>query len=411
MPNTNINYSYNAEIAPEIKDYYDTKLLETVKKDCVYLRDLEPKELPLNQSGTIEFRRAMPLEPNTTPLKEGVTPEGKKIKIESFTATVAPYGDYIESTDELDWRTLDNAQRVHADLLAQQAKESIDDIAKRKLGAGLNVRYAGNKTKRGDITATDVLTGELLKKVVRDLKKNGAKPFADGSFHGIIDSSTAYDLRNDPMFIDVAKYQDGEKFNDLEIGKLAGVRLFETNNGLVYQNESTLVEGIAQMSIVDYVPAEKYFTLKSTELSKLTMDVCRALAGKLVNFVDNAGTGTHTACIDRVTTDGKVYLRYDTPAMATATWKGGNALMKPTGGGSGNAKVYGTLVYGKDFGSMVSLGSGGGKPQTIIKPLGSSGTNDPLNQRQTIAWKVKGFTATITQDLYIVRVEHGATEN
>ncbi len=45
----------------------------------------------------------------------------------------------------------------------------------------------------------------------------------------------------------------------------------------------------------------------------------------------------------------------------------------------------------------------------IIKPVGSSGKEDPLNQFSTIGWKIKGYTATILQDAFIVRIEHGVS--
>ena len=52
---------------------------------------------------------------------------------------------------------------------------------------------------------------------------------------------------------------------------------------------------------------------------------------------------------------------------------------------------------------------GGENVKIIINPPGSSGAADPLEQRGTIAWKVKGFCCAILQDAFIVRIEHGAT--
>ncbi|MBQ5712276.1 MAG: N4-gp56 family major capsid protein, partial [Oscillospiraceae bacterium] len=46
----------------------------------------------------------------------------------------------------------------------------------------------------------------------------------------------------------------------------------------------------------------------------------------------------------------------------------------------------------------------GGGLQTIIKPLGSGGTADPLNQRATVGWKAMK-TAEILVEPYMVRVE------
>ena len=48
--------------------------------------------------------------------------------------------------------------------------------------------------------------------------------------------------------------------------------------------------------------------------------------------------------------------------------------------------------------------------ELITKPLGSSGTLDPINQRASMGWKAKGGTF-IVQDLYMFRYEFsiGAT--
>ena len=77
--------------------------------------------------------------------------------------------------------------------------------------------------------------------------------------------------------------------------------------------------------------------------------------------------------------------------------------------GADGAPVFATVIYGQDAYGDVSLGGNGKNVRVIINPPGSSGAADPLEQRGTIAWKVKGFTTVILQDAYMVRVEHAAT--
>lgn len=60
--------------------------------------------------------------------------------------------------------------------------------------------------------------------------------------------------------------------------------------------------------------------------------------------------------------------------------------------------VHGSLILGKyngEAGTKIVKLEGYGKPQTIIKPLGSAGTNDPLNQKGSIAWKCMGWGGTV----------------
>lgn len=68
--------------------------------------------------------------------------------------------------------------------------------------------------------------------------------------------------------------------------------------------------------------------------------------------------------------------------------------------------VHIAYAYGKDAYACVDLEGGAGKPEIIIKPNGSAGSADPLDQRASAGWK-NCFTAVITQPLALVRVETG----
>lgn len=69
--------------------------------------------------------------------------------------------------------------------------------------------------------------------------------------------------------------------------------------------------------------------------------------------------------------------------------------------------VYGTIVLGANAYGVPDI-AGSSKPETIVKPLGSGGTSDPLNQRGTIGWKA--YLAAIRLDeLCILRVESAAS--
>ena len=87
-------------------------------------------------------------------------------------------------------------------------------------------------------------------------------------------------------------------------------------------------------------------------------------------------------------------------------WKGRSPLLFPFVGGLRNNK---TIIYGKEYCGCVELEGNGKNVSIIIKPAGSSGSDDPLNQRGTIAWKVKGFGAGVLHDNYGVRLEHGVS--
>ena len=51
----------------------------------------------------------------------------------------------------------------------------------------------------------------------------------------------------------------------------------------------------------------------------------------------------------------------------------------------------------------------GAKPRVIIKPSGSAGTADPLDQISSVGWKMDGFGVKLLQPEYAVRIECGFT--
>ena len=70
---------------------------------------------------------------------------------------------------------------------------------------------------------------------------------------------------------------------------------------------------------------------------------------------------------------------------------------------TGALDVYSDIVFGENAYATVSV-KGKGGIQTIIKPLGSSGSADPLDQRGTIGWKAMAGSK-ILNNTYMVRVE------
>lgn len=77
---------------------------------------------------------------------------------------------------------------------------------------------------------------------------------------------------------------------------------------------------------------------------------------------------------------------------------------KFAGAGAAGVDVYATLIIGKDAYGITDI-AGSGAVQNIIKPHGSSGTADPLNQRATSGW-IALFTAIRLEELAILRIEH-----
>lgn len=403
----NLNKTYSPGVAPSVVEYYERSLLENMKPEMVHNRDAQKRTLPEHNGKTVKFRRFTPFAAITEPLAEGVTPAGQTLTETAFTAMVKPYGGHVELTDEINFYLLDNMHQETAKLLADQAALSLDTISRNALNAGMNVQYANSKTSRGALASTDKLTFAEIKTAVRNLKRKNVKPFADGFYHAIVHPDVVHDLTEDTMWKDVSKYQDKVKTERYELGTIYKVKFFESTNAMVFKAQTYIYGTKASLTATAFDAATKCMTVSDS----ISEDDARAMTGLLVNvqITKTSVDSVTPMCIERVdATNKKVYFRW-VPA-STTDWTTTNALkVVPYGGGASGADVYSTLIYGENAFGTIELGGTGRNVQIIINAPGSSGALDPLAQRGTIAWKVKGFCTVILQDDFIVRLESGAT--
>ena len=295
----------------EQKIFYERTLLKRLLPRLVFAQYGQKKSVPKNQGDKVNFRRFNSLPTTTAPLTEGVPPAGAALNVTKVEAKVEQYGNFVRITDKLDLVGIDPVLTETAGLLGENAAETVDEIVREEVVAGTSVMYAGGRANRDAVTAADVLTSTDIRKAVRTLRRNNAKPKDGKFFVGIIDPDIAFDLMNDPLWQDVSKYNGGTAIMAGEVGKLGGVRFIETTKTKVVEN-------------------------------------------------------------------------------------------------TGNVPVHMAMIIGKDAYGVVDV-EGSAKPQMIVKPFGSAGTDDPLNQRATSGWK-NMFTAKRLEELAMVRIECAVTE-
>ena len=76
--------------------------------------------------------------------------------------------------------------------------------------------------------------------------------------------------------------------------------------------------------------------------------------------------------------------------------------------GGATKHIHGVVILGKyrgEKGAKIVKLEGYGNPETIVKPLGSAGTNDPLNQKGTIGWKCLGWGGVVLYDEAVMLYE------
>lgn len=221
-------------LAPEMKTFYDRALLERALPVLVHAQFGQQRPIPPNTGKTIEFRKFSALAVSTTPLTEGVTPSGNSLTATATTAAINQYGDYIEGSDLLDLAALDPVLLETAQLLGEQAGYSIDTIIRDILVAGTGVQYASTATSRITVAAGMNLTVTEIRKAVRTLKRNKARPLADGSYVAFIGPSAVYDIQSDAAWKSASEYAGSTQIFSGEVGKLYGVRFVETTESKVF---------------------------------------------------------------------------------------------------------------------------------------------------------------------------------
>ncbi len=77
------------------------------------------------------------------------------------------------------------------------------------------------------------------------------------------------------------------------------------------------------------------------------------------------------------------------------------------GAGASGVDVASVIVLGRYAYGLTSLK--GAKPRVIVKPAGSAGTADPIDQISTVGWKLDGFAVKLLQPEFAVRIECGFT--
>ena len=229
----NTNLTSSAGLTKEMKTYYSDYLIDNAIPKLVHDQFGQKHPIPKNGGKTIEFRKYSPLPKLTTPLQEGVTPDGQSLNMSTIEATVAQYGGYITLSDMLLLTAIDNNLVQATKLLGAQAGATLDTITREVLNGGTNVIFAGGKDARGDLDASSLLTVDDVKKAVRLLKTQNAEQIS-GSWVGIIHPDIAYDLTNDPAWKDVKTYSDPSDIYEGEIGKIFGVRFVETTEAKIW---------------------------------------------------------------------------------------------------------------------------------------------------------------------------------
>ena len=388
----NPNVTTGDGMSAEMKTFYSDYLIDLAEPELVHDQFGQKHPIPKNGGKVIEFRQYDPLPEQTTPLTEGVTPDGQSLTVKTIASEVKQYGGYVTLSDMLMMTAIDNNLVQATKLIASQAGRTLDTITREIINAGTVVQFSqGQVDSRDELYYTSEddncnLTVDAIKRAVRFLETQDA-PQINGYYVGIIHPYSKYDLMKDPDWKTPHEYVDTENVYQNEIGELYGVRFVQSSRAKVFagadlaSDSRTLTVNGSGVSATKTVP----FDGGTVEAS--------ALVGRMVNI---GGTVT------KVTANTTSQL-----TVADNVTAADNTVIYPGEGGKDGADVYSTLVLGDDAYGVTEITGGG--LQHIVKQLGSAGSGDPLNQRATVGWKATK-TAEILVQQYMVRIEATASK-
>lgn len=231
-------------LAPELKTFYDTELLENARTEMFYAQFGRKQRLPKNGGTTIEWRKFNTFD-RASELKEGVIPTGQQFGSSSITASISQYGTYTSITDKLEMRAYDNVILAATEEMGASAAATQETLIRDALLVGTNVMYCDNVDVNGTVLSTPttpatmgagggssnsdgwaLLTPTMVNKAVTKMKKDRV-PRINGKYYAVIHPSVAYDLRQSKEWIEVHKYAATSEIFNGEIGELHGCRFIE----------------------------------------------------------------------------------------------------------------------------------------------------------------------------------------
>lgn len=394
------------------------KTLMIAKKNVVFQQLGDKAELPSNNSKTFQYTRYDRLALPLNSLTEGVTPTNTDMSISTVQAVAEQWGAYVNLSDVANL-TVKHPVLVKAiDLMGYQAAETMDREIIQVLQAGTSVSYPGTITARSQLssTTTDVVTTDLIRKVLKGLRRRGAHEYEGQDFVGVLDPSVDMDVSKDSTFQTAASYSNIKVLQNGEIGKWMGVRWMRSNliptlTGVAAETYTTPASPAGTFAAANYRVLTAYYNASTGFLEKVSQNAAVAFAAldslagttpadtgyKYKIFIGLAGGAAGDIMYQGV--DATAGTDFINPSTAFSV------LAPPTSGASfadvpaTGKEVHFSWVFGKEAYSVIDLQ----KLQTFVTPNQAS-DSDPLAQRRKAGWKFM-FKAVICNNDFMDRIE------
>ncbi len=378
-------------VRPEV--FYSKQLLDTIRIDAkeykyYKLADEQPIE---NKAEKLTVRRWAPLQAHTVPLVEGIPPKSDKGSVEKYEMEAKQYGRYMEFTDKVNFTVVDPVVAHYTKEYSIVAIETLDMLARDELFSKAQQYFAGlvdgNTTDPFEaLTIDSKPTLTDLRLIKLSLQRRLVKPRSGGKYQVIVSPEWSYDMVTDET---VEKFMT---INQTTKNMYDGSVLFPMFG---FTFDESLVVPVSG----DYIKDDSGTPVKCKRVYKLASE-----SSTDTDVVQDASTVTGE--------DGETYqygyIRADNSNVYSEV--SGYVLDNRTGQeasyipdlgvwtipeGWSELNVHHILIVGKDALTRTGL-SGEGQAKMYVKPLGSAGVLDPIEQRQSIGFKINsvGFGST-----------------
>lgn len=359
--------------------FYTKQLLDTIRIDGKeFIYHALANESPIQEKADkLIVRRWAPLQAHTVPLSEGIPPKSDKGSVEKYEMDALPYGRYMEFTDKVNYAVVDPVVAHYTKEYALVAVETIDMLAREELLAKAQRYFAGgalNMTGLRIATAKPKLSD--LRQIVLSLQKQLVKP--RGSYYTVVVSPEfEFDMFDDQLVRDFMSINQSTG-NMYSTGALAPMFNMEFKKTMVCPTSSAYITAVGSKKAI------RIYKLKVGG-DPATWDDTLDAQGYIYRELKEDDAGAYSKVSgyvkDSRTGEDASYIPDQDAWVIPAGWK--------------ELKVHHILVVGADALTRTGL-AGEGNAKMYVKPLGSAGVLDPIDQRQSIGFKINsvGYGST-----------------
>ncbi len=359
-------------VNPEV--FYSKQLLDTIRYDAeeyVYYRMAD--ESPIQEKADkLMVRRWAPLQAHTIPLEEGIPPKSDKGSVEKYEVGAYQYGRYMEFTDKVDFAVVDPVIAHYTKEYSLVVMETLDLLAKETLLAVAQPFYAGGAANFEGLTVDGAVPSMTdLRLITLSMKKALVKPRTNGKYHVIASPEFYFDMISDPVVEKYMTINNTTKtmYDNSKLVPMFDMEFYET---LLVPTDSKFIKNNTECMRLYRIVNDDYEYLTVTKGDTNDGDTNTIKVTEVDGYVKDSRTGQDASYV---------------PGQQVWDLDGFNEAKNAEANPWMELKAQHILIVGKDALLRTGL-SGEGQAKMYVKQKGSAGVLDPIDQRQSIGFKI-----------------------